>query len=265
MSKAILRKIAQRILVFFLLLCTVFMTVQGTINVAYAEETTSFEQSNVLDDLNASTVNGQRFNIASFPFDESGSVRIINVVEYCYSYRANMRDRYGLYIYVYNPKGLNLSTNSNQNKIQIGSYTDDNGNLHYDKYRLEFINKAESPNYRGLFYKFKVIDRKTDDGKKIEERVNSNERKYQISGIELLTQGDQNATEYGVGGTYTFTGYAKGYGPDPEAESTLTCVCEDLETLSLEVHHTYFRTNVSSLGKDHYNEINTVYFSVPDR
>ncbi|MBQ7340511.1 MAG: hypothetical protein IJW43_06640 [Clostridia bacterium] len=31
------------------------------------------------------------------------------------------------------------------------------------------------------------------------------------------------------------------------------------------VHHTNFRTNVSSLGADHYNEVNTVYFAVPER
>ncbi len=256
---------AQRILFFLLVLCTVITAVQGTVFTAFAAESVPFEQSNVLDDLRASTVNGQPFNLSAYPFDENGSPHLINFVEYCYSFRGNMRNRYGLYVYIYNPQGLNIVENSNQNKIQIGTYTDDDGNLHYEKFRLEFVNKSESPDYKGLFYKFKVIDRVTENGKKIVENVNSNERKYCVSGFELLTQGQQNATEYGVGGTYVFTGYCQGYGPAPEAESTLSCTAENLETLELEVHHTYFRTNVSNLGKDHFSEINTVYFSVPDR
>ena len=44
-----------------------------------------------------------------------------------------------------------------------------------------------------------------------------------------------------------------------------TKMVQELETLQLNVRHTNFRTGVSSLGADHYNEVNTVYFSVPQR
>ena len=98
-----------------------------------------------------------------------------------------------------------------------------------------------------------------ENGTTFEDRVNTNKRRYDISGIELLTYGEENATEYHVGGTYLFTGYAKGYGPDKDAESTLNCEITELETLELNVRHTNFRTGVSSLGVDHYNEVNTVY------
>lgn len=257
-------KILLCVVTFVLVLCTVFIPVQSTF--AYAAESgVSFDETNVLDDLRASTVDGKPFDLKAYPYNELGSTQVINFVEYCYSYKGNMRDNYGLYLYVYNPKGLNLATDSKQNKVQMAvSYASDGTASRYEKFNLEFCSKAEESNYKNLFYKFKIVD-KAVDGKKFVERVNSNERRYDISGIELLTYGQKNATEYGVGGIYKFTGYSEGYGPDSNAKSTLSCTVENLETLELEVHHTYYRTNVSSLGKNHYNEVNSVYFSVPER
>lgn len=254
-------------IVFVLIFCTVFLAVQDVARFAFADDSVSFDDSNVLDDLKSSTVNGQSFDFLEYAFDETKRLQIINVVEYCYSYKANMRGNYALYVYVYNPQGVDIVDRSGQNKIQMavswiksddGTYSVDR----YEKFDLKFCNKSEKANYKGLFYKYKVVDREID-GKTMAQRVNSMERRYDISGIELLTRGNANATEYGVGGTYKFTGYAQGYGDSDE--STLSCVVEDLETLKLEVHHTYYRTNVSSLGKGHYNEVNTVYFSVPER
>ncbi|MBQ8147033.1 MAG: hypothetical protein IJ039_09635, partial [Clostridia bacterium] len=224
----------------------------------------SFESSNVLDDLFSSTVDGVPFDMKNFPFNEKSSIQILNFVEFCYTYKESLKDDYGLYVYVYNPQGLDIDKTSKQNKIQLATYSDEFGE-HYDKFELEFINEAEQSNYKGLFYKYKIVDKKGADGKTLIDRVNSNERVYKVSGIELLTKGNSNATEYGVGGTYKFTGYAKGYGPDVNAESNLVCTVENLETLTLDVHHTNYRTGVSSLGADHYNEVNTVYFAVPNR
>lgn len=224
----------------------------------------SFESSNVLDDLFSSTVDGVPFDIKNFPFNEKSSIQILNFVEFCYTYKESKKDDFGLYVYVYNPQGLDIDKTSKQNKIQLATYSDEFGE-HYDKFQLQFINEAEQSNYKGLFYKYKIVDKKGADGKTLIDRVNSNERVYKVSGIELLTKGNTNATEYGVGGTYKFSGYAKGYGPDVNAESNLVCSVENLETLSLEVHHTNYRTGVSSLGADHYNEVNTVYFAVPNR
>ena len=108
------------------------------------------------------------------------------------------------------------------------------------------------------------------DGKTIAERVNSNARRYDISGVELLTNDESNATEYTVGGTYTFTGYAKGYGADINAESNLTCEVRNLETIRLDLSgkddgidkRTYWRSNSSSKGAHHQNQINSVYFAI---
>ena len=235
-------------------------------NIAYAAVSeTEFEKTNVLDDLTSSTDNGQAFDLKDYPYDESKDVQVINFVEYCYSYKANMRSNYGLYIYVYNPKGLNLSTTSKSNKIQMATKYDADGNpTDYTKFDLQLLSKSEESNYKNLFYKFKVVDKKIDS-KTFAERVNSNERRYDVSGIELTTYGADNATDYPVNGTYIFTGFAQGYGPDANAKSTLQSKVEYLETISLDVKHTFYRTKTSVKGAGYQNQLDTVYFSVPKR
>ena len=198
-----------------------------------------FDTTDVMDDLTSSTVGGQAFELKDYPFDESKRAQIICFAEYCYSFRANMRGNYGLYVYVYNPQGLNLSEQSKRNKIQMAVKYDTDGNpSDYEKFDLQFLSKSETPDYMNLFYKFKITD-KAIDGKTFADRVNSNARRYDVSGMELLSAGAENATDYPVNGTYTFTGYSAGYGPEPDAESTLSCEVGYLETVTLDVKHTY--------------------------
>ena len=234
-------------------------------NIAYAEEALNFDTTNVLDDLKSSSDGGEAFNLNDYPFDESKDIQVINFVEYCYSYKANMRGNYGLYVYVYNPKGLNFSTSSKSNKIQMASSYDADGNPNdYVKFELQFLSKSEDSNYKNLFYKFKVVDKEVN-GTTFADRVNSNERRYDVSGIELMTYGANNATEYAVNGTYKFTGYSQGYGPDASAKSTLASTVEYLETITLDVKHTFYRTKTSIKGAGYQNQLDTVYFAVPQR
>lgn len=238
---------------------------------AATSTTTEFEKQSVMDDLKTATINGKPFNTLNYPYDSTGVIKhpeILTVIEYCYSIRAAQRENYGVYIYFYNPQALNISTASRANKITLGvKYsTDKDGNISvddYEKFDLQFCSKSDG-DYRDLFYKFKVIDHKsTVDGKTVAERVNSNARRYDISEVELMTVGDNNATAYTVGGSYIFTGYARGYGVDQNAESTLACEWKELETVTLDVHHTFYRTVTSSKGSGYQNQIDTVYFSVP--
>lgn len=258
------QKVILCIMAFIMVFCTIISVVQPTVAMA-AENEKNFDNTNVLDDLKSSTANGKPFDITQYPFDEDKDAQVISFVEYCYSYKANLRENYGLYIYVYNPKGLNISTNSKSNKIQMATaYNSDGKPSDYNKFSLEFCSKVEEGDYKNLFYKFKVVDRKVN-GKTIAERVNSNARRYDVSGIELLTYGANTATEYYVGGTYIFTGYAEGYGSDTNAKNTLNCSIEKLETVELSVKHTFYRSETSSLGSGHQNQLDTVYFSVPKR
>ena len=257
------RKTLYSIVIVILAILLLFTAIKPTI--AYADEPISLEKTNVLDDLKSSTVNGKAFDLKDYPLDEKGNVQIISFIEYCYSHKSSQRGNYGLFVYVYNPRTISISKTSSQNKIQMAVTYDAAGNpFDYEKFGLEFCSKVEEGDYKNLFYKFKVVDHKSN-GKYFHERVNSNERRYDVSGIELLTHGDMNATEYTVGGTYKFTGFAKGCGPDENSESTLNCKVEQLETVELSVGHTFYRSKTSPLGAGHQNQLDTVYFSVPKR
>lgn len=258
--------VKHRLLVLLIALAMMFGTVFTAVpNTAYAAELLSYDSTNVLDDLKSSSVGGETFDLNDYPYDESQEIQVINFVEYCYSFRANMRGNYGLYVYVYNPKGLNLSTNSKSNKIQMAVSYDGEGNpTDYVKFDLQFLSKSEETDYKNLFYKFKVIDKKVNETT-FAERVNSNERRYDVSGIELMTYGANNATEYPINGTYKFTGYSQGYGPDASAKSTLASTVEYLETITLDVKHTFYRTKTSIKGAGYQNQLDTVYFAVPKR
>ena len=250
------------IMVIVMVVCTLFTMVHPTI--AYASEREiQFDKTDVLEDLTTSTVNGKPFDIKNYPFDESRDAQIISFVEYCYSYRANKQDNYGLYLYIYNPKGLNLSTSNKDNKVQMAvSYNSEVRPDNFEKFALQFCSKVESGNYKNLFYKFKVIDHKVN-GKYFVDRVNSIERRYDISGIELVTYGTNIPKEYSVGGSYLFTGYVKGYGPDENAESNLSVKINQLETVTLDVHSTYYRTG--EYKRNHRHDLTSVYFAVPNR
>lgn len=236
----------------------------GTVK-ARAASSVSFDETDVLEDLQSS----DGFDLENYPYDSTGLVRhpqIFTVVEYCYTFRQADRGNYGLYIYFYNPQALRLVTSGKQNRITLGiAYSEGaDGNVtvtDYEKFDLLFCSRSEG-DYKDLFYKFKVVDHESADGKTLAERVNSNARRYDISEVELLTLGDVSATAYGVGGTYVFTGYAKGCGADTDAESTLSCDASSLETVELKLNSTFYRTGSSSAGKDHQNQIDSVYFGV---
>ena len=237
----------------------------STVTYAAENKVVGIDKSNVMDDLKSCEINGKPFDVKDFPFDNTKDLQVLSFVEYCYTTKAGKEDNYSLYLYVYNPKGLDISLYEKENSVQMAiSYDNEGKPVDYAKFSLKFVSKVESGDYKGLFYKFKVVDRKIS-GQTFIDRVNSNARRYDISGIELTTVGSDNPTEYTVGGTYIFTGYAKGYGPDENAESTLDCKVEYLETVHLDVKHTFYRTETSALGKGHQNQLNTVYFSVSKR
>lgn len=258
------KRLSLCFIAFVMVVCTLFMGAHTTIAYA-AESDIAFDQTDVLDDLMSSKVDGKAFDPKEYPFDENGGIQILSFIEYAYAFRANQRSNYGLYVYLYNPTGEYIATNSGANKIQIATSYDAGGNpTNYVKFDLELCSKVTSGDYKGLFYKFKVVDRPVK-GSTFADRVNSIERRYDVSGIEILGGSSQTATEYRVGTTYRFTGYAKGYGPDANAESTLSCASEKLETIQLKVEHTYYRTKTSALGEGHQNQLDTVYFAVPKR
>ena len=113
--------VRQTIFVCLIAIVMVFgVVVSAAPNIAYAAGSElNYDKTNVMDDLTSSTVNGQPFDVKDYPYDEDSQAQIVNFVEYCYSYKGNMQGNYGLYVYVYNPQGLNISTKRKSNKIQM--------------------------------------------------------------------------------------------------------------------------------------------------
>lgn len=243
---------------------------------AYAASSVSsaqaaFEKQNVMVDLESSTVDGKPFDLKDYGFNDKKYTTVFSFVEYCYSFSSSRQTDYALYVYLYNPQGIKFKFNSVQNKIQIGfGETPDEWN----KYPLQFLNYSTESNYLGLFAKYKVI--LSDDKKQaILETLNSTERVYHVSSIEMLIDnGSTNAVDYPATGViderskgekvYRYTGYAKGFGADINAE-TLSMNCTEGDVLSLEVHHTSWREKGVTNGKDQYTQdsLNSVYFAVP--
>ncbi len=258
--------ISKMLVVMVAALFGVLPLLQITTCLVSAEEAgkTAFESSNVLDDFKSSEINGKKFDLKDYPYDTGKNPEVISFIEYCYSYDHEKRQNYGLYVIVYNPKGTEISTNQNYNKLQMASRYDKSGNpTDYTKFNLEYISSSEG-DYNNLFYKFKVVDKEVN-GTHFADRVNSNLRRYDVSGIELHTKGMTNAKEYAVNTTYRFSGYAHGYGPSPDSPNSLKCDGQSLETIELDVKHTFYRTEGSSKGQYYQNQLDTVYFAVPNR
>ncbi len=259
MIKTMRNKIYVVLLALLMLISSFFS--MGFTTARAESNTVKFDETNVMDDLRSS----KTFNILNYPFyvSEKPEMYIMNVVEYCYSFDIQKQGNYGLYLYIYNPNGRNIDISEGVNKVEMAAGYDSDGSPNcYEKFDLKFCSKSEEEFYKGLFYKFKVVDHKSLDGKTILQRVKSSARRYDISGIEILEQGKTLPVEYGVGGTYTFKGYAEGYGA-LVTENSLTCEVKELETIQLEVHKTNFRTG--EYQTNHRHDLTSVYFSVPQR
>ena len=224
----------------------------------------SYEESAVFDDLKGSTIGGKTFDLKDYPAVKGADPELLLFTEYCYSSDAALQKNYALYAYVYNPGEIAFDvgfvSSSYFSKIQLSF-----GGNGYVKYMLRYLNQSTaSDGCAGRFYKFRVI---LSDAQRTEaiSSLYSGERIYKISGFELRQPADVNATEYEVSQTYKYSGFVKGYGPGAAEESTLKCTLDGLETVKLDVRHTFYRTKTSELGAGYQKELDTVYFSVPKR
>lgn len=252
-----------RFTISFIILFIVFaVALTGAISpsaVAYAATDLNIDSTNVLDDLNGSTIGGKEFNLADYPYDENSKTQVISFSEYCYSYYSKNQGNYGLYVYVYNPQGKAFDERTERNKIQFSA---DNGKS-YDKYVLQFLNYSHGADCEGLFYKFKVVFT-NEQRKAVLNALDSEKRVYKISGIELSSGG--NVVEYPVVQTYEYTGFAEGYGAFEGSADSLSCKVDGLSLyLTLDVHSTYYRPSGTNGGAYAQDTLHSVYFSVPNR
>ena len=244
-----------RIAAVLCLLCP--WAVRGGFAPAVRAEEISYEQTGVLDDLSGAVIGGKPFDITDYPFDERGKPQIVAFAEYGYSFYADNQDDYGLYVYVYNPQGQAIDTATDRNKISLAY----GGRENWTKYNLEFLDYSSEAGYEGLFYKFRV-DIAENRAEMLDALVQS-ERIYGISELELSVK--NTVTAYPCMQTYTYSGYAEGYGPELSEGSTLACRTDGFEKyLNLDVHPTYYRPEGTN-GENDYTQdsLHSVYFSVP--
>ncbi len=240
--------------IIFLALITVFNTIVS--KPAFADSgAKDLDVTDPLTDLRQDAT----FDIKDYPFKPNADFELYSLSEYCYSFYPEYSENFALYVYVYNPGALEFKDTS-LNRIQMAVGYDKDGKPNdYKKYELKLVNYSKESGNDRLFYKFKVVD----DGS-IYDRLISTERRYDVSGIELVTEGKLNASESGVSKTFIYTGFSAGYGPNGQTESTLKCDCDVLETVELKVNHTYWRSESSNRGVGYQNQLDSVYFTVPN-
>lgn len=257
-----LRNITKQVIAFLLVLLVcigVVMGGQGFLSASAASEMqAAFEERNVLDDLTGGTVGGKKFSLADYPHNSDGKPQIISFTEFCYSYYAEKQGDYGLYVYVYNPQDIAFDTQTSRNQLQL-TY---GSKASYSKCTLEFLNYSTQAGYEGRFYKFKVqlTDSQRSD---IFKTIKPDARVYKVSGIELSYRG--TVTDYPCAQSYTYTGFAQGYGSELAASDTLSCRVNGFEKyLTLDVRSTYYRPEGTN-GKNDYTQdsLHSVYFGIP--
>ena len=225
----------MRVVGFFFVAVLLFAAVWGSLMAAptaYAASGLNIDSTNVLDDLNGSTIGGKEFNLAG---------------------------NYGLYVYVYNPQGKAFDERTERNKLQFSA----DGGKSYDKYVLQFLNYSHGADCEGLFYKFKVVFT-NEQRKAVLNALDSEKRVYKISGIELSSGG--NVVEYPVVQTYEYTGFAEGYGAFEGSADSLSCKVDGLSLyLTLDVHSTYYRPSGTNGGAYAQDTLHSVYFSVSNK
>ncbi|MGN1316908.1 MAG: hypothetical protein ACI4VW_07600 [Acutalibacteraceae bacterium] len=237
-----------------IILLSVLMLFIGTNGAAFAVTV----DSDVYADLMQMTIDGKKFDVADYPADANGETRMLSFIEYGYAFDAPARDKFALFVYVYNPKKDVVAT-SGQNKIQLASAYDKSGNAsEYAKYRLQLVSASAD----GLFLKYKIAE----SAEIVKRLTNRDARRYDVTHIDMHEKGKVNATAIAVQKHFVFSGYMKGFGENPNADGNLTCTLPGkVESINFDLKHTYYRTGVSDAGADHYNQINTVYFSIPKK
>lgn len=264
-NNIIVKRLSQFLIIAILIFCIV---VGGQLSLSayttYAEDVdivSAYEERNVLDDLEGSTLRDESFDLIKFPLNANGSTSLLSLVEFGYDFDFKYCDDYGLYIYVYNPQALKFFVNSEFNRISLRFGTDKS--QHFKKYNLQFLNFSDKSGFYHLFYKFKVLIDKSEL-QQIHGILNSSKRVYEVGEVELLSD-ESGLPKAFSGRTFEYSGYAQGYGPEKTAPSSLSITSFAEETLQLDVESTYYRPPGNN-GVNEYTQdtLHSVYFAVPN-
>ena len=251
--------------------CAFFIAIWAFLGALFAPISASAEEVYIPLDGTSIEEDLAGMDTSVYPADVTGAARLLDdrgFFEYAYSEDSFLAENYyGAYLYVYNPSQREISTEDDANHVNMAVRHDKDGEpAEYANVPLRYLDATS--NYR--FYKFKIEDAELLARVREYAAAHEGERRYDLAGLQLWYKGDANATEsntYRLDYSYTFvcTGYAKGCGEDPDAESTLGIERKKLETVGLDVEHTYYRTDEYTSETDYgaQTTLTSVYFSVP--
>ena len=214
------------------------------------------DQTDIMTDLKKYGVNVFDYAIDQTvkPGTDQDYLTIVRLVEFGYDYKQDL-ENYGLYVYIYNPTCVDLST-SEWNKIQIAVKKSSGELSPIQKKDLTLIDHSDDH----LFYKYR-IDGLSDE---LLRTMAPSKRTYLISGVEFEMPDWTDPHDYLIAGEYTFTGFLKGYGVNKWDAETLYCSVEQKLTIKTELHMTNWRSDRSEKGENYYKDVAGVYFSVPN-
>ena len=173
-------------------------------------------------------------------------------------YREANSSDYDIYFYIYNPEQTAFETSGINTVNMAVSFNAEGEPDEYANLALTFIDRTDDHRY----YKFRLTDSQQmyEYAKSYSEQRGS--RRYDIAGIQLLSYGESLPQDYATPATYTYTGYAAGYGEDVFAGSTLECTQTERKVIQFDdVQQTYYRYPQDT---ENFAEIKTVYFSIPN-
>lgn len=218
-----------------------------------------YDRTDVTKDLAGS----EGFDFSQYPADASKETQIYTFLEYGYDGEDN--SKFGLYLYIYNPKQKSFSTSSASNKANVAMAFDEKDNAtSYQRVGLIFCSVTSDK----LFYKFRIDD---GDGKLLAlaeqyALTHGGARRYDIATVELFAYGDKTSTTSTIGKSYECTGFMKGFGADKDS-NTHSVKAYSLDVLDIELNHTFFRPDGNSSAQSDYtvkDQLDSVYFSFPN-
>ncbi len=239
---------------FLLAAVVVFPACTAAVSHAAEDVVADFEAQNVWADLQNSVIAGEPFDIMDYPKNTSIDPSVITFAEMGYSYDVNNQDDFGLYLYIYNPKECAYDVTRNRVQLKCGSLATAN-------YSLTFLNYCSEKGYEGRFYKYRI--ELGDARQEMLRNLNEHARSYTVVSFELSRSGVSES--YTCAQTYTYSGYAAGYGSEPDGESTLTCAVDGFERyVELDVHQTVYRAQ-GDFYEGQQSQLNSCYFRVPGK
>ncbi|MBR1676956.1 MAG: hypothetical protein IJ706_06595 [Clostridia bacterium] len=244
--------VIKKISVFLL---SLFVAVGSFVSprIVKADNSFSLDNTSIEDDLSG-------YDLSSFVVDDLLSVSVLDLQEFCFSLKSSYDSSFALYVYIYNPTGKEVVTSSGANVLNMAIHYDSSGKPdNYSNVPLVFLDKTDND----LLYKFRIDFNFLNIERAVYKK--SFMRRYDIAGVQLLFAGNDLGKDFKVAWIYYYSGFAVGCSEDDSSVSSLSCKREKLETVEFDVKHTFWRSQSSSLGNYHQNQLDTVYFSVPDR